>query len=98
MLAMSCDLRNPHVAMPIEGLDPRQKLVVVAHIDQHLCVVLDALPTRVAETEGDIRRPPDTCGSEFMVGYHVDCQHKTVPKQRAQMLFPTATAFSRACG
>ena len=38
--------------MPIEGLDPREKLVVVPDIDQHLRVVLDALPSRVPETEG----------------------------------------------
>lgn len=32
-----------HVAMPIEGLDPSEQFVVVPNVDEHLCVVLDAL-------------------------------------------------------
>lgn len=29
--------------MPIEGLDSREKLVVVADVDENLCIVLHAL-------------------------------------------------------
>lgn len=71
--------------MPIEGLDPRQKLVVVPDIDQHLCVVLDALPIRVqeAETKGDIGEQAGTCGSEFMAGNHGRLPTYTDPKRCA---------------
>lgn len=34
---------HSHVAMPIEGLDSREQLVVVPDVDKHLCVVLHAL-------------------------------------------------------
>lgn len=37
-----------HIAMPIEGLDAREELVVVPHVDEHLCVVLDALSSGVS--------------------------------------------------
>lgn len=39
--------------MPIEGLDPSEELVVVPDVDEHLCVILDALviPHRVVARE-----------------------------------------------
>ena len=36
-------VRDVHVAMPIEGLHSCKQLVVVAHVNEHLRVVLDAL-------------------------------------------------------
>lgn len=45
--------------MPIEGLDAREELVVVPHVDEHLCVVLDTLPSQnmvgAGLKEGDVQ-------------------------------------------
>lgn len=38
--------------MPVKGLDAREELVVVPHVDEHLCVVLDALPSKRIVAEG----------------------------------------------
>lgn len=88
---------DAHVAMPIKGLDAREELVVVPHVDEDLCVVLDALPSKSVGPRGASRGKEGTRGSRretealfFARTFDNDMiSHRIAEEKKAMLFLPT---------